>query len=122
MAVDHNPHIVFPCPLDCFVEIVLCALDVGRALIEGTESPVANGNAEGVEAPARGFSDVGLGVPSRPVLLQLGFGTIGGIEGPLVDGAGAVEQAWRHPLFEDEPAAEVDAAENAWLRPCAWNR
>jgi len=111
VQVDPDFHVEFTGPLDGELEVVICALDEGRILC--VVCPVADGDAEGVDAVrGKGFC-IRSREPGRPVLVEGGGGVGGGVEGPLVDGGGgsAGEEVGLHPFFEDEPISDVYAAE-----------
>lgn len=90
---------------------MVCTLDEGRVFV--VVGPVADGDAEGVDAVGSEGFDVWLGEPGGPVLLEGGGGVGGLVEGPLVDGGGggAGPEGGFHPFLYDEPVPDVYAAE-----------
>lgn len=111
VQVDPDFHVELARPLDGELEVVVCALDEGR--VRCVVGPVADGDAERVDAVGGERFGVRGREPRGPVLLKGGGGVGGGVEGPLVDGGGGGtgEEVGLHPFLEDEPVADVYAAE-----------
>ena len=110
MAINPDFHAGRACPSDRFLEIGVGAGKVRRVgIIVG---PVADGDAEGVDACRSECLDIGFGEESIPVFLKCCFGVGDRVEGILIIGIGegAGEGVRVHPFFEDKPATKINAS------------
>lgn len=114
-AMEINNHVktCAVCPADSLVKVTELALDVGIAWL-WIKCPVADGNADVIQASTGHGSDVALSDPRGPVRRQCRLRcrlTERLAEGPFVDRTvtGGLEERRGDPRLEDKPPAQIDA-------------
>jgi hypothetical protein len=114
MQIDQDLDLVGLGPVEGPVQ-VLDAADVGRIVPEDEKR---NRNPDGVDAVVREIGEVPFGDVRVPVRCEpFAFGDVGEVAGQLgfVLGFRAGEQARAHPLFQDQPVAQVHAFDHEVL-------
>jgi len=115
MHVQHNLKASATCPTNGLVDILLLPLDIRVTALRG-DSPVADGNADMIEASVRNVLKVGLRVPGRPVLLENASALIRAemlTKSELIHDAIVLiwlEDRRGDPRLKDEPTAQVHAS------------
>ena len=110
VQVDHDLELILLRPVEGLIQILI-AVDIGADVLKEKEG---HGDAHGVEAHAGDLLKVALGDELIPVDLQPLADLLGAefdAEVGLVHRGGAAEEVFAHPLFQDEPVAQVYASQ-----------